>query len=425
MVRRGLVMTIVVAGLLSPGVAAATQQRRCADPSSVWERRNPHALGMDQRKLQDALDWTLGHTTASVAVYRHGCLAAQGRLDPATSQLPLDGWSMTKSVTGLLVGRAITLGKLQLDAPLRTWFPEADPAHGALTVRHLLTMTSGLHVNWIRELVSPVDRIRDALALPFDFAPGTKWQYQQSTVTLLGELVARATGSPDLEAFAQKELFGTLGIRTADYVWERDRAGHTEGWAHLHLRPHGWARLGQLVLNDGRWRAKQLITRRFMKQMRTRRRSNNAYGLLLWLNRGGSYVLPDVHGPDEGEGQVLPAGPKDLVGFIGAGEQRTFIIPSRDLVIVRLGERGSQEGDVRVSVWTGRAGQLDWELLRRVLRAVDDVPYDDPGPFPGSDLTVPDLGSGIPGDAMDVAQILAGQGLGPDAPRGCTPAGCS
>ena len=92
----------------------------------------------------------------------------------------------------------------------------------------------------------------------------------------------------------------------------------------------------------------------------------------------------------------------------GNGEQRVYVIPSRDMVIVRLGERGSSRSDTRASVWTGRGGELDNELVRRVLRSVTDVPYDDPGPYAGSDLYLPPLDEGVVGDAQDVEQATAG-----------------
>jgi hypothetical protein len=108
----------------------------------------------------------------------------------------------------------------------------------------------------------------------------------------------------------------------------------------------------------------------------------------------------------------------------GSGEQRVYVIPSRDMVVVRLGERGSREADTRSSVWTGRGGELDNELVRRVLTAVTDVPYDDPGPYAGSDPYLPPADEGLVGDAQDPEEAAAGLGAGPRAPEGCNPVGC-
>jgi CubicO group peptidase (beta-lactamase class C family) len=291
-------------------------------------------------------------------------------------------------------------------------------------VRHLLTMTAGTHRNWVRDLAPQYDRVRDALSLKFDHTPGAHWEYQQSNVSLLANVVQRAVGQ-DVQAWAQKELFSKIGIARGDWNWERDRSGNTEGWAHLHMTNGAWARVGQLLLQKGRWDGRKVISKTYLKAMIAPGKVNNAYGYLTWLNGGGSFVLPNVEGEDTGTGQLVASGPRDMFLFAGSGEQRVFVIPSRDLIIVRLGERGSREADTRASVWTGRGGELDNELVRRVLRSVTDVAYDDPGPYPGSDPYVGSPDTGIPGDARDPEGAAAGVGAGPQAPEGCNPTGCS
>jgi CubicO group peptidase (beta-lactamase class C family) len=408
------------------GPASAAQ---CDDPGSTWQTRPASQVDMNAARLQDAIDWTTLHASASVLVFRHGCRVGQSRLDPVTSLVPLDGWSMTKSVTSLLVGRAVTLGLLDVDSPIAPLYPEADAAHGSLTPRELLTMSSGLHINWVRDLDPAMpDRVRDALSLPFAHRPGTWWEYEQSPVTLLANVVERAVkpaGYADVQDFAARELFGPVGIPAGSWLWERDRAGHTEGWAHLHMRSPDWARLGHLVLHGGEWAGERIIASDYLDRALSPDAVNHAYGLLFWLNGGDTYVLPGVEGRDVGKGMLIADAPIDTVLMAGNGEQRVYVIPSRDMVIVRLGENGSWEGDTRASVWTGRAGELDNELVRRVMLAVDDVPYDDPGPYPGSHLVLPPLDRGVVGDARDFDQVLAGAGLGPDAPAGCTPLGCN
>lgn len=414
------VTVVLLAVLTTPAVAKPVS---CGYPGAQWEQRSPAELKLDAARLQDALDWANLHTSASVAVYRRGCLAGASRLDALTGGVQFDGWSMTKSVTAMVVGRAVTLRRYDVERPLARLYPEADRAHGRLRARHLLTMTSGLHRNWVRELSPQYDRVRDALSLPFDHSPGAHWEYAQSAVTWLADSVGRATGGR-IEDFAQRELFGRIGIARDAWTWDTDRSGHAEGWAHLHMRGGDWARLAHLMLRGGRWNGKQLISRAYVKKMLTPGKVNNAYGYLWWLNRGGRYVLPNVEGEDRGRGKLVASGPKDMFLAAGSGEQRMFVIPSRDLVIVRLGERGSREGDTRASVWTGRGGELDNELVRRVLRAVRDVPYEDPGAYKGSDVVLPPPDDGVAGDAHDPEQAVAGLGVGPAAPAGCTPVGC-
>jgi CubicO group peptidase (beta-lactamase class C family) len=423
-------LALLLAIAVMPVVAAASNADAasgCGFPGRTWAKRAPSAVHLDAAKLQDALDFASQHTSVTVLVLRHGCLAGASRLDAITSKVKVDGWSMTKSVTALVTGRAVTLGKLDIDRPIAKLVPEADRAHGALTPRHLLTMSSGTHLNWLRDLNPAMpDRVRDALSLGFDHEPGTYWEYQQSPVTLLAEVVRRAVGARDLQAWAQQELFAPIGIARSDWSWQRDRAGHTEGWAHLEMVSPAWARLGTLVLHRGTWAGRRLISSDYMRQMTSSSKANHAYGFLTWLNGRDTYVMPGTNGRDAGRGTLIASAPRDTIIFAGQNEQRTYVIPSLDMVVVRLGHNGSHDLDFRRSVWTGKSGQLDNELMRMLMLAVTDVRMSDPGPYRGSSFVAPSFEPDtVPGSARDPVQVLAGAGIGPAAPASCTPAGCS
>ncbi|HUP90648.1 MAG TPA: serine hydrolase [Solimonas sp.] len=396
------------AGETSESLAPVTgvpEKTLCAEPGTAWESKSLAELRLDPARLQDALTWANLHTGLSVAVYRDGCLAAQSALDTVTAEVPIDGWSMTKSVSSMIVGRAVTLGLYDLDRPIGTWVTEADAEHARITPRQLITMTSGLHSNYVRDFALPLqDRVCDALALPFDHEPGSYWQYAQSTLDLLLYSVERATGR-DIQEFAQAELFGPIGIDAGSYLWDRDPDNHTNAWAHLRMRNQDWARLGRLMLQNGRWNGQQILSADYVRQALSRLPHNPAYGMLFWLNGGDWWEVPNVEGIDRGAGSVLAAGPADMFMFVGLGEQRTYMIPSRGLVVVRTGERGSHEPDTRVALWSGRGGEVDHELLRRVLLAVTDVPYADPGPYAGAGPHAPPLEDSIYADAFDTSEL--------------------
>lgn len=400
----------------------------CGFPGEAWGTASPTSVALDATKLQSAMDWATLHQSHSVLVIRHGCLAGSTRLDPVTSNVSLDGWSMTKSVTSMLVGRAVTMGALDIDAPIGRYIPEADAAHGRLTSRHLLTMSSGLHHNWFRDppfagTVMP-DQVRDALSLRFDRTPGTWWEYAQTPVTLLLHALERAVGQ-DVQSWAQTNLFGPIGIAAGSWTWDRDRAGHTEGWAHLHMRSVDFARLGYLMLRQGNWNGTQLISVSYVRAALSRISINGAYGFLFWLNGANEYVLPNVYGPDGGKGGPFLAAPSDLFAFVGMRNQRIFVIPSLDMVIVRLGEPGELDADTRNSVWQSQTGVIDHELLRRIMQSVTDVHVPDPGPYKIGAPIVPPTDDGLVGDAAQYGDVLAGLGIPPWAPQGCTPLGCT
>ncbi len=212
-------MVTVLAGLVlaSPASAAKT----CAEPGGAWPRATPGEAGMDAAKLQSALDYASGDLSFAVRVYRHGCLVGEDRLAPANRTQRYESWSMAKSVTALMFGRAMQLGLISPDDPVGSLVPEADLAHGAITMRDLLTMTSGLEWNGFRDynIFTGFDRIHDALTLRAVHKPGTFFEYAQSPVSLLAEAIGRSAGM-DAGAFAQQELMGPLGI--APESWTLD-----------------------------------------------------------------------------------------------------------------------------------------------------------------------------------------------------------
>ena len=170
---------------------------------------------MDAAKLQDALDYGTANLGFAVRVYRWGCLVGEDRAAPANRDTRFESWSMAKSVTSLVYGRAMSMGFVSPQDPVGSLVPEADQAHGALTLLNLLTQSSGLLWNGLRDynvFTNNRDRLRDALTLPPVHKPGTYFEYAQSPVALLSEATARGTGE-DFVAFAQRELMGPLGIK--------------------------------------------------------------------------------------------------------------------------------------------------------------------------------------------------------------------
>jgi CubicO group peptidase (beta-lactamase class C family) len=180
------------------------------------------------------------------------------------------------------------------------------------------------------------------------------------------------------------------------------------------------------MLHQGNWNGRRLIARSYLKQAFSSAPTNHAYGFFFWLNGKDSYVLPPVNGRDAGKGWLVPKAPADSIIMAGLDEQRVYIVPSLDMVVVRLGTKGSHDPDVRVAVWTGRAGELDNELMRRIQLSVTDKHIKDPGEYRYGEPVLPSAGPGtFLGSATEPADVLAGFGVGPDAPAGCTAAGCN
>src|SRR3954451_23333547 len=325
--------------LAVPGLAGAAEPR-CPNPApgQPFESRPAPSLGFDQAALDRMLDDIASRNSGAVAVYRYGCLA--GARYPGGPDQQWQSWSMAKSVTALAAARAITLHELSLDDRIGSLVTEADKDHGAVTFRQLMQQSSGLHWNLFRDYGGAVtgrdDFIANALTLPFDHEPGTWFEYAQVPValTLLG--VERATGQRAKD-FLDQELFGPLGIPKDAWYWQKDGAGHTAGYFGVNMAERYYARLGQLLLQNGEWNGKQLISPAMVKGFQTAAPTNPAYSLFFWVNSGDTLINATVDKRDIREGGLIPGAPKDLYEMNGLFAQRVTIIPSLDLVLTRFG----------------------------------------------------------------------------------------
>jgi CubicO group peptidase (beta-lactamase class C family) len=343
------------------------------------ERVDPAAAGIDAGRLQAALEYAVARGSQSVRVYRHGCLVGTGSNDPLVEWVPLPGWSMTKGVVSMLVGRAVHLGALDVDDPIGAHLPVADPRKAAITVRQLLTQTSGLRLAWASDLneAATTDSAAALLNRPFEAVPGTTFQYAQTTVTLLVAVVEAAVGE-DLQSFAQRELFGPIGIAPAEWSWERDGAGRTQGFAFLSMTPTAFGRLGRLLLQDGVWSGRRLLPSDYIAQARTGTDANPCYGFL-WRNNSG-IGCPNT-GPLLGletTANWMPTVPADAYGLSGMFDQLVLVIPSLDAVVVRMGLPPDMLGDPWGDV-AGERPSMTWRFFRTLMSSVTDVDVHDPG----------------------------------------------
>ncbi|MEV6061774.1 serine hydrolase domain-containing protein [Nocardia asteroides] len=406
---------------LSPVAAAEPGgETRCPEPVSgqPLPRASAADVDMDAAALDEALDFGTRAGGIAVQVYRHGCLV--GDRTP-TGNVPLPLASATKGVTSAVIGRAVTLGLLDVDDPLGKFFPQADAAHANLTVRQVMNQTTGLHFSWPADLAGlQTDAVAQTLAAPAEFAPGSTFQYAQNTPMLLAKIIEIAAGA-DFQDFAQRELFAPLGIGRANWVWLRDRSGNTAVNGGLAMRPDDLARLGRLLLQDGRWGGDQLISADYLRAATTGTTANPGYGFLTWLNSGDTYRGTEVPAATFYDRPQFPGSPRDMYSYEGALGQFLTVVPSRDLVIVRLGVPLRVDLDNPVAMLTGSGNPDNKELFQRVTRAVADIPaepYVDP-----LGLDHPPLAIRTPDDLARLADpgtaaaILLG--VGPYAATGC------
>lgn len=415
-------VALAVLGIVcAPPVRGDAPGTSCALPASGAEFATaaPEQVALDPAAVRAALDYASGRMRTSVQIFRNNCLVGRGPFDPVTATVPTPMWSSTKSVVSILTGIAAGAGELALDDPIGAYLPAGpewgDAAHRAITVRNLLTQTSGLAESILAEAATTgndPDIAREALAQPLIHPPGSYFQYGQRTPDLLAFVVQRAVGE-DLQDYAQRELFDPLGIPRSSYAWLRDRAGHTYGYAHLFLAPAHYAELGLLMQNDGVWNGRRIVPAEYVRQVGEPTPANGCYGLLFWTNRGTSCTAGDLTTPRTVDQRMITSAPADLYAMIGAFQQSNFVIPSLNMTITWTGFGGDTNpfGGSHPAV-----SDLFHDFFRLLLRGVLDRHIPDPGPYRAPPMTAnPD-----PRAALDPDVLLRDVAPGPD----CTLAAC-
>jgi CubicO group peptidase (beta-lactamase class C family) len=278
-----------------------------------------------------------------VVVVHRGRIIAEQYADGITADMPLLGWSMTKSVMNAVIGIAVRYGKLVLEdpAPVPEWQEPGDP-RGAITVDELLRMSSALEFD--EDYGNPFADVNRMLwdepsaggyaaTLPLAGVPDTEWQYASGTTNILSRVVRDVIGEKNYLSFPRRALFNRLGMRSA--VLCTDAAGNFIASSFMYATARDWARFGLLYLRDGIWEGQRVLPEGWVKYSTTAtpRAPKGRYGAHFWLNDG------DAEHPADREYPLLP---RDLYHASGFQGQDVMVIPSRDLVIVRLGMTNHQ-----------------------------------------------------------------------------------
>jgi len=267
----------------------------------AWEHSTPEEQGLDSAILKKALrkGRRLPYLRAMVIV-KDGHLIAERYYRGTTPTDAKTVMSVSKSLVSALAGIAITQRYLSLSNRMLDFFPEyiaaeMDPRMHDITIRHLLTMTSGLpyddHDDHWSQWMPSSDWVGFCLSLPLDGNPGEVWNYSTCGTHLLSAILTRATGTSTLQ-FAQENLFEPLGITIGG--WRQDPQGYFRGGWDMYFTPRDMARFGYLYLNNGEVDNDRILSRRWVKKTTrpfARGGSRGAieelgYGYLWWTGRG-------------------------------------------------------------------------------------------------------------------------------------------
>ncbi len=298
-------------------------------PSQATDVPSGVTDAIDAAFAEDRADGLLRNTRA-VVVLRAGELVAERYADGFDSDTPLLGWSMTKSVANTMVGRLVMDGRLDVDADrLR---PEWNDGRADIRLRDLLSMSSGLDFEEVYDpgtdatamLFTPQDTGAYAASKPSTSTPGEVWSYSSGTTNIICDEVHEASGlGPEAAA---ELIFRPLGMTSA--VLEPDVHGDMVCSSFMYATARDWARFGQWVLQDGVWDGERLLPEAWIADSTTPvdlDTDGTPYGWQWWLNTGA------------GGDMRMPSVPADAFWASGNEGQQVVVIPSEDLVVVRLG----------------------------------------------------------------------------------------
>ncbi len=334
----------------------------------------PESFGDARQTLDDALPWPLGESSAlaslpqaaraeldaavasafieepsgaridthAVVVVHDGRLVAERYGPGVDPRKPLLGWSMTKSVTATLLGRLMALGRVAgvQELVLAPEWRDPDDARRAISIEHLLRMTSGLEfladyeLPWsdsLRMLFVEPGAAAFAARKTLEHPPGTRWSYSDGSSNILARWIQERAGATLEEqlSFPRRELFAPLCMSTA--VISVDPSGYWVGSSLMQASARDWARLGLLFVQDGVFAGRRLLPEGWVDFLSepTPVSDHRSYGAHVW--RYDAEFLRDA------EGRSVPMELGGVLYFAGHDQQYVWIDRSRGLVIVRLG----------------------------------------------------------------------------------------
>lgn len=298
---------------------------------------------INQKKLTEILEDGFIETdpekpirTRAVIVVYNGEIIAEKYANGFDKNSRLMGWSMTKSIINALIGILVQDGKLSVNdfAPIEEW---QNDERKDIRIENLLQATSGLQ--WNESYLNPLsdfhkmftyrdDKAKFERSRRVEFAPGEIFEYSSSSTNILSGLIRQVVGDDDYIKFPYERLFYKIGMHSA--IMEPDASGTFVGSSYCYATGRDWARFGLLYLNDGYGNGERILPEGWVKYSMTPSHAApiGEYGAQWWLNAGEK---------DHPENRKYPTLPKDAFCAEGFEEQSVMIIPSKNLVVVRLG----------------------------------------------------------------------------------------
>ncbi|MCR9227620.1 MAG: beta-lactamase family protein [Flavobacteriaceae bacterium] len=320
--------------------------------SNEWKTISPSELSWNTDAEDDLREFLDEKGTDGFIILKDGKIVVEWYFGDFTADDHHSWNSAGKALTAMTVGIAQAEGFLSIEKSSQEYLGEGwsmltAEQENNITVRHHLTMTTGLDYT----VDDPF--CYDKECLLYKNEPGTYWYYHNAAYTILDQVITNATG---------------IDFRQYSYQKIRDRIGMQGNWVKLGYNnlffsnTRSMARFGLLCLNQGDWNGGEILTDKtyFTEMTNTSQYVNPSYGYLWWLNGKSSYKAPGFEALVSGE--LIPEAPSELIAGLGAFDQKLYLIPSKNLVIVRLGDDAG-EGQLGPSSFDNQL----WEKLNAYM----------------------------------------------------------
>ncbi|WP_299125931.1 serine hydrolase domain-containing protein [uncultured Winogradskyella sp.] len=320
--------------------------------SDVWETKSISNLDWNENALQPLLDFLEDSDTKSFIILHNGRIVNESYFN-GTTMLSNNPWfSAGKTLTAFTLGIAQEDGLLNITDSSSNylgsgWSSLTSEQENAITVKNHITMTTGL--DYTDDLYCT-----DMDCLTYLDDPNSFWYYHNAPYTLTQSIISGALNS-DFDTYFNSELKNKIGMQGG---WVQ--FGYNRFYAS---NARSMARFGLLCLNEGIWEDDIILgdANYFTEMTNTSQNLNPAYGYLCWLNGKSSYILPSSE--NSFTGKLIPNAPDDLIAGLGANDQKLYVIPSKKLVIIRMGNDGGDNGQLSLSDYDN----LLWEKINDLI----------------------------------------------------------
>ncbi|WP_394746801.1 serine hydrolase domain-containing protein [Spongiimicrobium salis] len=296
--------------------------------ADMWETISLETLGWSNSAAQELSAFLEEKDTKAFLIVKDGRIVLEYYLNGSNRDEPHPWYSVGKSATAFTAGVAQAEGLLSLHSPSSTYLGEgwsnlSQNEEMTIQVSHHLSMTTGLDYT-VGNL-----NCTEAQCLHFLNIPDSFWYYHNAPYTLTQDIISGATGV-NFESYFDRKVKDPIGM---DGQWLR------LGFANVYFSTaRSMARFGLLNLNKGFWEGSPILNDNsyFNAMTNSSQDMNKAYGYLWWLNGKENFRVPGSE--MQFQGALIPNAPQDLIAGLGKDDQKLYIVPSQDLVIVRMGD---------------------------------------------------------------------------------------